>query len=104
MRNPGADIEDVYVHRGLDEVVTAIGGHYRFTREVRLPFGGQELLYRCGYAVFDTTCCGRGGAAMWWYRGLSGVGNTEWMSRAFPYPGWNRFAIRTFRRRSGPSL
>jgi hypothetical protein len=63
MRNPGADIEDVYVHRGLDEVVTAIGGHYRFTREVRLPFGGQELLYRCGYAVFDTTCCGRGGCS-----------------------------------------
>ena len=60
---PGEEQEEVYVHRGLDEVVTAIGGHYRFTREVRVPFEGRELLYRCGYAVFDTTCCGAGGCS-----------------------------------------
>jgi hypothetical protein len=50
-----------HVHRSLDDVVTAIGGHYRFTKECRLPFEGREVLYLCGYAVFDTTCCGSGG-------------------------------------------
>ncbi len=55
--------ERMYVHRGLDEEVTAIGGHYRFTREVRLPGEGRELLYLSGYGVFDTSCCGGGGCS-----------------------------------------
>ena len=50
-----------YFHRELGETVMAIGGHYRFTDEVRMPFGDSELLYLKGYAVFDTTCCGAGG-------------------------------------------
>lgn len=50
-----------YVHHDLNRAVTAIGGHYRFTDEVRLRFEGREILYLKGYALFDTTCCGAGG-------------------------------------------
>jgi len=52
-----------YVHRPLGEEVTAIGGSYQLTREVRLPFGeaGEEVLYLVGHALFDRTCCGTGG-------------------------------------------
>ncbi len=52
-----------YVHKDLDETVMAIGGHYRFTDEVRLPVEGGEVLYLKGYALFDATCCGAGGCA-----------------------------------------
>lgn len=52
-----------YVHRPFSEEVMAIGGHYRFTDETRILFGGQALLYLKGYAVFDTTCCGAGGCS-----------------------------------------
>ncbi len=58
-----------HVHRPLDDEVTAVGGHYRFTREVRLPHEGRELLYLCGHAVFDTTCCGGGGCGYAWVPG-----------------------------------
>jgi hypothetical protein len=50
-----------YVHRELEEEVMAIGGHYTFTDEVRLPFGENEVLYLKGYALFDSTCCGASG-------------------------------------------
>lgn len=50
-----------YVHRDLDHEVTAIGGHYRFSREEIFFFGGRPVLYLSGYALFDTTCCGAGG-------------------------------------------
>lgn len=52
-----------YVHQELDPEITAIGGHYVLTKEVRLPFREREVLYLVGYAVFDTTCCGVGGYA-----------------------------------------
>jgi hypothetical protein len=55
--------EKLYVHRALDDEVTAIGGHYRFTKEERLAHEGRDVLYLCGYAVFDTTCCGGGGCS-----------------------------------------
>jgi len=58
-----------HVHRPLDEEVTAVGGYYRFTREVRLAHQGREVLYRCGYAVFDTSCCGGGGCGYAWVPG-----------------------------------
>lgn len=54
---------DEYVHRELNREVTAIGGHYVLTSEVRMSFRGREILYVIGYAVFDTTCCGTGGLA-----------------------------------------
>ena len=52
-----------YVHPGLDQQITAIGGHYVLVKEVRLPFHGREILYLVGHAAFDTTCCGPGGCA-----------------------------------------
>ena len=52
-----------YVHRDLNQEVTAIGGHYVLVKEVRLPFEGREVLYLVGHAAFDTTCCGEGGCA-----------------------------------------
>ena len=60
--NPGTDIQD-FVHPKLGQEVTAIGGHYVFGKEIRLPFEGREILYFVGYAVLDSTCCGVGGTA-----------------------------------------
>ncbi len=50
-----------YVHPELDQEVTAVSGWYVVTKEARLPFKGQEVLYVTGYAVVDTSCCGAGG-------------------------------------------
>ncbi|MGD9145270.1 MAG: hypothetical protein PVI80_06910 [Anaerolineae bacterium] len=52
-----------YVHLELNQEVTAIGGHYVLIKEVRLPFGGREILYLVGHTAFDTACCGVGGCA-----------------------------------------
>ncbi|MFN2220650.1 MAG: hypothetical protein ACK2UA_18720 [Anaerolineae bacterium] len=52
-----------YVHQGLNQEITAIGGHYVLVKEARLPYRGREILYLVGYAAFDTTCCGPGGCA-----------------------------------------
>ena len=61
-RVPGRDDGSFeYVHRELDREVTAIGGHYRFDREVQIAFRGQQVFYLCGYALYDTSCCGLGG-------------------------------------------
>ena len=50
-----------YVHQGMNQEVTAAGGHYVLTKEARLPFEGREVLYLVGHAVVDTACCGPGG-------------------------------------------
>lgn len=52
-----------FTHPELNCEVTAIGGHYVWVKEDRLPFDGREVLYLVGYAVLDTTCCGVGGFA-----------------------------------------
>jgi hypothetical protein len=52
-----------FVHPLLGQEVTAIGGHYVFGKEIRMPFRRREILYYVGYAVLDSTCCGVGGAA-----------------------------------------
>jgi hypothetical protein len=52
-----------FVHPKLGQEVTAIGGHYVFGKEIRLPYEGREILYFVGYAVLDSTCCGVGGTA-----------------------------------------
>ena len=56
------DTQD-FVHPELGREVTAIGGHYVFGKEIRLPYSGRKLLYFVGYAVLDSTCCGVGGCA-----------------------------------------
>ena len=52
-----------FTHPQLGQEVTAIGGHYVFGKEIRLPFHRREVLYFVGYAVLDSTCCGVGGVA-----------------------------------------
>ena len=52
-----------FAHPRLGQEVTAIGGHYVFGKEIRMPFRSRELLYLVGYAVLDSTCCGVGGVA-----------------------------------------
>ncbi|MDY6905398.1 MAG: hypothetical protein SWH61_12010 [Thermodesulfobacteriota bacterium] len=52
-----------YQHPQLNTPITAIGGHYILTSEVRLPYQDREVLYLTGMAVFDTSCCGTGGAS-----------------------------------------
>ncbi|UCF90914.1 MAG: hypothetical protein JSW39_21920 [Desulfobacterales bacterium] len=52
-----------FVHPQLNQEITAIGGYYVVTREVRLPFRRREVLCLIGYAVVDSSCCGAGGCA-----------------------------------------
>jgi hypothetical protein len=52
-----------FAHPRLGQEVTAIGGHYVFGKEIRMPFHRREILYFFGYAVLDSTCCGVGGVA-----------------------------------------
>jgi hypothetical protein len=55
--------EHDYAHPKLGQKITAIGGHYVFTDERRIPYNGREILYFVGYAVLNSTCCGVGGCA-----------------------------------------
>jgi hypothetical protein len=52
-----------YIHQPLEQEITAIGGHYTVTEELRLPFEGREILYLKGYALLDSSCCGLKGCA-----------------------------------------
>ena len=52
-----------FVHEPLDTQVEAIGGHYRFVAEKRLDFDGRSVLYRIGYVLLDSSCCGPAGCA-----------------------------------------
>ena len=54
------EIKD-YHHNSLNQEVQAIGGRYVLTAENRIIHDGREILYRTGYALFDSTCCGSGG-------------------------------------------
>ena len=55
------NMEKEFIHYKIDDPIRAIGGEYTLTKEVRMPFEGEELLYITGYAVLDTSCCGSGG-------------------------------------------
>jgi hypothetical protein len=50
-----------FIHHPLNQEITAIGGYYLFTKEVRLAYHGKELLYRVGCAAVDRSCCGIAG-------------------------------------------
>lgn len=52
-----------YSHRELDQEITAIGGHYVFTKEDKVSFKGRQVFYLSGYALLDSTCCGAGGCS-----------------------------------------
>jgi hypothetical protein len=47
----------------LEKRVSAIGGFYVLNRELRLSFGGKELLCLVGYGIADAGCCGSAGCA-----------------------------------------
>lgn len=50
-----------YVHFELGkDVATGIAGYYTPLKEVRLLFGGREILYVVGRAVLEASCCGTG--------------------------------------------
>ena len=42
------DSRQDFIHIELNVETVAIGGHYVFTKEVRLPFNGREVLYLAG--------------------------------------------------------
>lgn len=54
-----ATVQD-YTHPDLNCEIRAIGGHYVVTKESRLPYQGEEVLYFIGNAILDRTCCGFG--------------------------------------------
>ena len=45
----------------MNQEITAIGGGYVLTKEVRLPCGDKDLFCVTGYVVIDSSCCGTGG-------------------------------------------
>lgn len=49
-----------YAHPEINSDITAIGGHYVITKEARLPYQGEEVLYFVGNGIVDRTCCGFG--------------------------------------------
>lgn len=73
-----------YVHRDLDQEVTAIGGHYRFCKEARITFRGRPVLYLSGYALYDSTCCGVGGCGYALVQGF--VENWKYRSDSEGFP------------------
>lgn len=58
-----------YAHPELNRDITAIGGHYVVTKEARLPYQGEEVLYFVGQGILDRTCCGFGAVC---YAGVAG--------------------------------
>ncbi len=52
-----------YVHYNLNEEITAIGGHYVISKELKIPVDDKAVLVTIGFGVMDTTCCGTGGCA-----------------------------------------
>ncbi len=58
-----------YTHLPLGEDVLSFAGYYTPEKEVRLPFGGREVLYVTGHLVVEATCCG---TADFWYAMVPG--------------------------------
>lgn len=58
----GRNMHD-FTHPELHQEIHAIGGHYMFTKELRLVFKDKEVLILIGHGVYDTSCCGAGGCA-----------------------------------------
>jgi hypothetical protein len=52
-----------YIHAVLNQEIRTISGHYILSRENRLLFNDQQVLYFIGCAVVDSSCCGTGGCA-----------------------------------------
>jgi hypothetical protein len=57
-----ADIID-FIHPVLNTEIRTISGQYVLTRERRLAFNDQRVLYYVGCATVDSSCCGVGGTS-----------------------------------------
>jgi hypothetical protein len=47
-----------YAHLELDRDVPAPSGYYTPQKEVRLKYGGRDVLYTVSQAVIESSCCG----------------------------------------------
>ncbi len=47
-----------YAHLELNRDIKAPSGYYSLEKEVRLEYGGREVLYIISRAVVDASCCG----------------------------------------------
>ena len=47
-----------YTHLELNRDIEAPAGYYTPRKEVRLKYGGREVLYILSQAVVDSSCCG----------------------------------------------
>ncbi len=47
-----------YTHQELNCDIAVPAGYYTPTREVRLKYNGQEVLYVLNQSVIDHSCCG----------------------------------------------
>ena len=73
-----------YTHLPLNEEVDAFAGYYVPEKEVRLEYGGRELMYVTGHVVVEATCCaescdGSCATANYWYAIVPGY-VLEWQS------------------------
>jgi hypothetical protein len=41
--------------------IRSISGYYTYLEEIRLSFGGREVLCTIGVGIVDNSCCGQGG-------------------------------------------
>ena len=57
-----ADIID-FIQPILNTEIRTISGQYLLTRERRLEFYNQRVLYYVGCATVDSSCCGTGGCS-----------------------------------------
>lgn len=60
-----------YTHLPLGEDVEAFAGYYTPENEVRVEYGGREVLCVTGHLVIEATCCAEGETgcrtANYWY-------------------------------------
>lgn len=49
-----------YTHQELNKETPTPSGYYVTAKEVRVPYGGREVLYTVSGAVVESSCCGTG--------------------------------------------
>ena len=52
-----------FIHPVLNTEIRTISGQYVLSRERRLTFNDQRVLYYIGCATVDSSCCGAGGCS-----------------------------------------
>ena len=49
-----------YTHLELNQDISCVAGYYTPQKEIRLEYNNREVLYVCGRAVIEASCCGVG--------------------------------------------